>query len=123
MRDVSLTKTIKIAKWGSASLELKMDAFNVFNHPRFIFNNSLDTLNFLRVAARPVDGAPDPNLNCTASCLNPFTGLYLVSNGQPLTLANFQRATFGAVRNFKSLGGPSGEVTPRIMRPAVRFRW
>ena len=45
--DISLTKTIKIPKWESASLELKMDVFNVFNHPLFIFNNSFDALNLL----------------------------------------------------------------------------
>ena len=45
--DISLTKAIKIPRWESASLELKMDVFNLFNHPGFIFNNSFDTLNLL----------------------------------------------------------------------------
>ena len=121
--DISLTKAIQIPNWESASLELKMDVFNLFNHPLFIFNNSFDTLNLLLLPPLTVNGAPNPNFNCTASCLNPFTGLYLGANGQPLTLANFQRATFSAARNFKGLGGPSGEVTPRIMQLAVRFRW
>ncbi len=121
--DISLTKTIKIPKWESASLELKMDVFNVFNHPGFIFNNSFDTLNLLSLPKLTVNGAPNPDFNCTASCLNPFTGLYLGANGQPLTLANFQRATFSAAKNFNGLGGPSGEVTPRIIQLAARFRW
>jgi hypothetical protein len=121
--DISLTKAIKIPKWESASLELKMDVFNVFNHPLFIFNNSFDTLNLLRLPALIVNGLPNPNFNCTASCLNPFTGLYLGANGQPLTLANFQRATFSAAKTFNGLGGPSGVVTPRIIQLAARFRW
>jgi hypothetical protein len=121
--DISLTKAINIPKWESASLELKMDVFNLFNHPLFIFNNSFDTLNLLRLPPLSVNGEPNPNFNCSASCLNPFTGLYLGAKGQPLTLANFQRATFSAARNFNGLGGPSGEVTPRIMQLAVRFRW
>jgi hypothetical protein len=121
--DVSLTKAIKIPRWESARLELKMDVFNLFNHPGFIFNNSFDTLNLLPLPKLTVNGAPNPNFNCTASCLNPFTGLYLGVNGQPLTLANFQRATFGAARNFSGLGGPAGEVTPRIIQLAIRFRW
>jgi hypothetical protein len=121
--DISLTKAIKIPKWESASLELKMDVFNLFNHPGFIFNNSFDTLNLLPLPALAVNGAPNPNFNCTASCLNPFTGLYLGANGQPLTLANFQRATYNAAKNFNELGGPAGEVTPRIIQLAVRFRW
>jgi hypothetical protein len=121
--DISLTKAIQIPNWESASLELKMDVFNLFNHPLFIFNNSFDTLNLLLLPPMTVNGAPNPNFNCTANCLNPFTGLYLGADGQPLTLTDFQKATFGAARNFKGLGGPSGEVTPRIMQLAVRFRW
>jgi Carboxypeptidase regulatory-like domain/TonB dependent receptor len=121
--DISLTRAIKIPKWESASLELKMDVFNLFNHPGFIFNNSFDVLNLLLLPALSVNGAPNPNFNCTASCLNPFTGLYLGANGQPLTLANFQRATFNAAKRFNGLGGPAGEVTPRIIQLAIRFRW
>jgi hypothetical protein len=121
--DISLTRVIKIPKWESASLELKMDVFNLFNHPGFIFNNSFDVLNLLLLPALSVNGAPNPNFNCTASCLNPFTGLYLGANGQPLTLANFQRATFNAAKRFNGLGGPAGEVTPRIIQLAIRFRW
>ena len=98
--DISLTKAIRIPKLNSASLELKMDVFNLFNHPGFIFNNSFDALNLLLLPALTVNGAPNPNFNCTVSCLNPFTGLYLGANGQPLTLANFQRATFNAAKNF-----------------------
>ena len=80
--DLSLTRTFKIPKWESASLELKMDVFNVFNHPLFIFNNSFDALNLLPLPRLTLNGAPNPNFNCTASCLNPFTGLYLGANGQ-----------------------------------------
>jgi hypothetical protein len=96
---------------------------NLFNHPGFIFNNSFDVLNLLPLPAPTVKGAPNPNFNCTASCLNPFTGLYLGSDGQPLTLAKFQRATFNAAKNFNGLGGPAGEVSPRIIQLAVLFRW
>jgi hypothetical protein len=121
--DISLTKAIRIPKWSSASLELKLDIFNLFNHPGFIYNNSFDALNLLRLPALTVNGAPNPNFNCTASCLNPFTGLYMGTDGQPLTLANFERATYNAAKNFSGLGGPAGEVTPRIIQLAIRLRW
>ncbi len=121
--DISLTKAIRIPKLNSGSLELKMDVFNLFNHPGFIFNNSFDVLNLLLRPALTVNGAPNLNFNCTVSCLNPFTGLYLGANGQPLTLANFQRAKFDAAKNFNGIGGPAGEVTPRIIQLAIRFRW
>jgi Carboxypeptidase regulatory-like domain/TonB dependent receptor len=120
--DVSLARAIKIPRWES-SVELKMDVFNLFNHPGFIFNNSFDVLNLLLLPPPTVNGMPNSNFNCTASCLNPFTGLYLGADGRPLTLANFQRATFNAAKNFNGLGGPAGEVTPRIIQLAIRFRW
>jgi Carboxypeptidase regulatory-like domain len=121
--DVSLTKAVRFPEWEAASVQLRMDVFNVFNHPGFIFNNSFDVLNLLPLPAQVVNGARNPNFNCTASCLNPFTGLYLGANGQTLTLANFQRATYYAAKNFNGLGGPAGEVTPRIIQLAVHFRW
>lgn len=121
--DISLTRAFTIPKWESASLEFRMDAFNVFNHPLFILNNANDVLNFLSLPKLTVNGQPNPDFNCSASCINPFTGLYLGANGQVLTLANFQRATFDAAKNFSGLGGPSSVVTPRVIQLAVRLRW
>jgi len=100
-----------------------MDIFNVFNHPLFILNNANDVLNFLSLPKLVVNGQPNPDFNCSASCINPFTGLYLGADGRVLTWANFERATYVEARNFSGLGGPSGEVTPRIMQLAVRFSW
>jgi hypothetical protein len=86
-------------------------------------NNANDVLSYLSLPQLTLNGAPNPNFNCTATCLNPVTGLYLGANGQVLTLANFQRATFDAAKNFNGLGGPAGVVTPRIIQLAIRFRW
>jgi Carboxypeptidase regulatory-like domain/TonB dependent receptor len=121
--DISLLRTIKIPKWEAASLQLKMDVFNVFNHPLFILNNANDVLNFLSLPKLEVNGLPNPNFNCLASCINPFSGLYLGADGRVLTWENFQRASYVAAQNFKGLGGPSAEVTPRIIQLAVRFSW
>ena len=121
--DISLLRTIRIPKWESARLELKMDIFNVFNHPLFILNNANDVLNFLSLPKLVVNGQPNADFNCSASCINPFTGLYLGADGRVLTWANFQRATYDEAKNFNGLGGPSGEVTPRIMQLAVRLNW
>ncbi len=106
--DVSLAKAIKIPKWESA-VELKTDVFNLFNHPGFVFNNSFDVLNLLLLPPPTVNGTPNPDFNCKASCLNPFTGLYLGADGQPLTLVKFQRATFDAAKKFNGLGGRRGK--------------
>jgi hypothetical protein len=66
---------------------------------------------------------PNPNYaNCTG-CISPITGLYIGTNGAPLNVSNFERATQNAAKNFAGLGGASGTVTPRIMQLAIRSRW
>jgi hypothetical protein len=116
--DVSVMKAFKIPRWESSRLELKLDVFNVFNHALFILNNANDSLTFLALPSLTAK-----NFNCPASCINPFTGLYLGANGTPLNIKDFQRASFNASQNFAGLGGPSATVTPRIMQLAIRFRW
>jgi hypothetical protein len=130
--DVSLTKAFKIPKWESSSLELKLDAFNVFNHPLFISNDANDVLNFfslppLQVHQNPNDPTsplvPNPNYTCTGGCINPLNGQYLGNDGTPLNIKNFRGATFDQAKNFLGLGGPAATVTPRILQLSVRFRW
>jgi hypothetical protein len=122
-------------------LEFKMDVFNVFNHPLFVQNNGNDNLSTLSIPSLVVPVDPNnpngpqmtnPNFNCSALCVNPFSGLYLGANGQALTLHDFQVGRVDkdfAKTKFAGLGDPSagaatgGTVTPRIMQLAVRFRW
>ncbi|HTQ60502.1 MAG TPA: TonB-dependent receptor [Candidatus Solibacter sp.] len=126
--DISLMKAFRIPRWESASVELKMDVFNVFNHVMFIANDSNDVLNVLTLPALTVGGVANPDFNCTAACLNPFTGLYLGRNGQPLTLQTFlsgrpDKDLNPNKTNFLGMGNPASDVTPRIMQLAIRFRW
>jgi hypothetical protein len=134
--DVSVTKAFRFPKWESARLEFKLDAFNVFNHPLLYLNNGNDTLNAVSLPPlqiqdpnqpnNPKAMIPNPAFNCAASCINPFSGLYLGANGSPLTLQVFKsgRADKNLLKpNFGGLGNPSGNVTPRILQLAVRFRW
>ncbi len=126
--DISLMKSIPIPRWESANVELKLDVFNVFNHVMFIANDSNDVLNVLQLPALTAGGKANPNFNCTAACLNPFTGLYLGRNGQPLTLQTFLSGRADKdlnpnTTNFLGMGNPASDVTPRIMQLAIRFRW
>ena len=126
--DTSVTKAFKIPKWESSSLELKLEAFNIFNTPLFILNNGNDALNVLSLPSLTTTNAqgntiPNPNFNCATTCINPFTGLYLGANGRPLNIADFQRASVKAGKNFSGLGSPSSDVTSRILQLAIRFRW
>jgi hypothetical protein len=137
--DISVTKAFKVTE--SMRLELKMDVFNVFNHPLFTQNNGNDNISVLTLPALQVHSVPgdntspliaNPAFNCTASCINPFTGLYLGANGAALTLHDFQVGRLDKDlqnTNFAGLGNPAagsatgGTVTPRIIQLAVRFRW
>lgn len=137
--DISVTKAFPIGSESKRRLELKLDVFNVFNHPLLYLNNGNDTINALSIAPLTVPGTvPDPNnpggflpvtnsnFNCSASCVNPFSGLYLGANSAPLTLQIFKsgRADKSILNpNFGGLGNPSGNVTPRKLQLAVRFRW
>ena len=130
--DASLTKAFKIPKWETGSLEFKLDAFNVFNHPLFIANDANDVLNFfslppLQVHQNPNDSTspliPNPNYTCTGGCINPLNGQYLGNDGTPLNIKNFRGATFNQAKNFLGLGGPAATVTPRILQLSFRFRW
>lgn len=121
--DVSVTKAFKIPKWEASSLEFKLDAFNVFNHPLFISNDANDVLNFFSLPALGTSSNPNPNFNCTANCINPYTGFYLGANGKALNISNFRGVTFDQAKNFLGLGGPAATVTPRILQLSFRFRW
>jgi hypothetical protein len=133
--DISVLKAFKVPKRESMRVELKLDVFNVFNHPNFIGNNANDNISAIRLPAlKTKSGAPNPNFNCTSLCVNPFTGLYLGVDGKPLTLSVFTsgrpdsnlNANFS---NWRQLGDPAaggatgGTVTPRIMQVAIRIRW
>jgi len=118
--DISLLKAFRIPKRESMRIELKMDVFNVFNHPNFIANDSNDNISALSLPA------VGPGFNCTASCLNPYTGLYLGANGAPLTLSVFRAGRPDKnlqATNFNSLGDPAADVQNRVIQLALRIRW
>jgi Carboxypeptidase regulatory-like domain/TonB dependent receptor-like, beta-barrel len=126
--DISLTKAFKIPKWESASLELKFEAFNVFNHPLLIANDANDVMNFLSLPKMGAVGSPNASFNCTSGCINPYTGFYLGLNGKALTVQDFRLGRVDKnlnpnVTNWFGLGDPAAEVTPRILQLAFRFRW
>jgi len=124
--DISFLKAFRIPKRESMRVELKMDVFNIFNHPNFIANDSNDTINAL--------GLPKlgPGFNCKASCLNPYSGLYLGANGQPLTLGVFRSGRPDkdlAKPNFAGIGDPAATAlgtsagANRVIQLALRVRF
>jgi Carboxypeptidase regulatory-like domain/TonB dependent receptor len=124
--DVSLLKAFRIPKRESMRVELKMDVFNVLNHPNFIANDSNDVISALGL---PKLGA---GFNCAASCLNPYTGLYLGANGQPLTVSVFRSGRpdkYLASSNFAGMGDPAATAlgtsagANRVIQLALRVRF
>src|SRR5260370_5788623 len=125
--DFSAIKAFTIPGREGMRLELKFDAFNVFNHPGFILNNSNDALSgIISLPAFTANGAANPNFNCTAGCINPFSGLYLGNNGTPLNIRDFRSGRVDKNflnPNFGGLGNPSATITPRKLQLAIRFRF
>ena len=136
--DISLMKAFRIPRRESMRVELKMDIFNVLNHPNFIANDSNDSISAIGLASlftTNADGqatGTNPAFNCTASCINPFSGLYLGANGAPLTLSVFRSGRPDkdlAKTNFASLGDPAATAlgtsagANRVIQLALRIRF
>ncbi|HVS87133.1 MAG TPA: TonB-dependent receptor [Candidatus Acidoferrum sp.] len=134
--DISLLKAFRIPKRESMRVEIKMDVFNVFNHTNFIANDSNDNISALGLAspltttttAGVTTFTTTANFNCAASCVNPFSGLYLGANGAPLTLGVFRSGRADknlSSANWASLGDPAATVqgSGRIIQLALRIRW
>jgi carboxypeptidase family protein/TonB-dependent receptor-like protein len=139
--DISVLKAFRIPKRESMRVELKMDVFNIFNHPNFIVNDSNDNISALGLAS-PLTSttsalgvttfSTNPGFNCGASCVNPFSGLYLGANGAPLTLSVFQAGRPDknlSNPNWAGLGDPAATVlgtstgAGRVIQLALRIRW
>jgi len=137
--DISLLKAFRIPKRESMRVELKMDVFNVLNHPNFIANDSNDTTNGISIPSLvsldptgTFSTGTNAGFNCAASCVNPFNGHYLGANGAPLTLAVFRAGRPDKnLRNpnFNGLGDPAATAlgtsagASRIIQLALRIRW
>ncbi len=117
--DISIIKAFRIPKRESARLELKLDVFNVFNHPLYTQYNGNDTLNVLPVSAVP---------NCT-NCLSAVSGHYIGSGGQVLHIQNLRNGNVDsnfAKPAFGLIGDPTTtdpSTFARILQVAVRLRW
>jgi len=117
--DMSIIKAFKIPMREQMRLELKLDVFDIFNHPLFTQYNGHDTLNVLKVSTNP---------NCR-SCLNAITGHYVGSNGQVLRIQDLRNGMPDSNVNNPIFGGLGDAAstdtgTPaRILQLAVRFRW
>ena len=138
--DISLLKAFRIPKRETMRVEFKLDVFNIFNHTNFIANDSNDSISALTLPSplktKTVAGvttfSTNAGFNCAATCINPFSGLYLGADSTPLTLGVFtsgrpDKNLNPNFTNWASLGDPASDTAPgslnRVIQVAVRIRW
>jgi hypothetical protein len=125
--DASLHKTFSVKE--RLKLELRFDAFNVFNHANWTAFNSNDVL-----TALPLALAFDANGNITGPASNFFTctscqrpnGTFVGSSGQVLHLADLQQGRISKDflnKTFNGLGDPGAMDAPRRLQLSFHARF
>lgn len=111
--DLSFIKAVPIRE--QMRFEVKVDVFNVLNHPNFLLFNGNPNLNQLPISTDP---------GCRV-CLNATNGRYIGADGQTLKLSDLQNGFTTPLRRgqFGALGNPSTTDLPRTIQLSARFRW
>ena len=131
--DMSFLKAFRIPKRESMRVELKMDVFNILNHPNFIGNDSNDVISAIGLPPLgPNFDCHTASTACSAAHINPYSGLYLGANGQPLTLSVFRAGRpLKDLQDptWKGLGNPAATAlgtsagANRVIQLALRIRF
>jgi len=133
--DASLHKTINIPHNENVKIELRFDAFNVFNHSNWGSFNSNDVLTTMGLS-RNVDAngnitGPAPDFFTCSGCQRP-NGTFVGINGQLLHLADLQngkvsKSLLGGQQIFNGLGDPAAVdvngIGPRKLQLSFHVRF
>jgi len=130
--DASLHKSFSMPKYENIKLDLRFDAFNIFNHSNW---NSFNTNDVLNVMAPSVDNigtsgaVVKPDFFTCTGCMRP-NGTYVGTNGKTLTLADLQK---GGKLNWSpfvtpalastGIGSPGGDDEPRKLQLSFHVRF
>jgi hypothetical protein len=123
--DASLHKSITMPKYENIKVELRFDAFNVFNHANLISNNTNDVLSVL--APSVTGGVPNPDFFTCTGCMRP-NGTYVGTNGKTLTVADLQKggkinwSPFFSGTNT-GIGSPGANDAPRKLQLSFHVRF
>lgn len=125
--DASLHKTFTMPKYENVKLDLRFDAFNVFNHTNLNTFINNDATNFMRASVTNPGPAAVVNpdfFTCTA-CMRP-NGTFVGSDGRVLHLADLQHGTvskdiFNPI--FNGLGDPGNADIPRTLQLSFHVRF
>lgn len=122
--DASLHKTFSMPRAENVKLELRFDAFNVFNHANWLGFNTNDVLTVLSPSVTnpgPL-AVVNPDFFTCMGCMRP-NGTYVGTNGQVLTVSALQKG--GAINSsrFNGLGNPGQDDAPRRLQLSFHVRW
>jgi Carboxypeptidase regulatory-like domain/TonB dependent receptor-like, beta-barrel len=123
--DASLHKSFNMPKYENVKLELRFDAFNVFNHSNLVSYNTNDILEVLTPSVTNPGSAgavvnPD-FFSCTA-CMRP-NGTYVGSNGKVLHLSDLQHGNAIGASVFNGLGNPGADDSWRKLQLSFHVRF
>jgi hypothetical protein len=130
--DASLHKTFAIPKAERVKVELRFDAFNVFNTSNFLSYNTNDVLTALGLSVVPDPTDPTATrmvptanfFNCTG-CMRP-NGTFAGTNGQTLHLSDVTHGKVSAnllQPTFNKFGDPGSADRPRTLQLSFHVRF
>jgi hypothetical protein len=130
--DASLHKSFNMPKYENIKLELRFDAFNVFNHSNLIAYNSNDILEVLTPSVTnagqfdPITHASiavvNPDFFSCTGCMRP-NGTYAGTNGAILHLSDVQHGNKIGGSVFNGLGNPAADDSQRKLQLSFHVRF
>ena len=123
--DASIHKDITMPKYENIKVELRFDAFNVFNHTNPTLYNTNDVLNVMSPSVTNAGSASavvNPDFFTCTGCMRP-NGTYVGTNGKTLTLADLQKGGKILSSPFNGLGDPGANDAPRKLQLSFHVRF
>ncbi|HLW54634.1 MAG TPA: TonB-dependent receptor [Candidatus Angelobacter sp.] len=127
--DASLHKEFSMPKYENIKLELRFDAFNIFNHTNFISYNSNDVLTAMGLsvttdASGNITGPASDFFSCTG-CQRP-NGTFVGAGGKVLHINDVQHGKISSnllAPVFNGLGDPAADDAPRKLQLSFHVRF
>jgi hypothetical protein len=120
--DASLHKSFNMPRYENIKLDLRFDAFNIFNHANLISYNSNDVLTAMGFGdLNPAAPAGTGFFNCVG-CMRP-NGTFIGTNGNVLHLSDVQHGNKIGGSVFNGLGDPGANDSPRRLQLSFHVRW